>query len=82
MTDEFDRVPDELVSETLAIRCVIAEYEPNLCDGYIETVAIDPATVTVNGYGRVSFPEHVPTECPCCGDRVLAYNGVEVTFHA
>ncbi|MFC7216504.1 hypothetical protein ACFQO4_20810 [Saliphagus sp. GCM10025334] len=78
----FERVPDELRKNNLAIRCMIGEDDPDLCDGWLTSVEIDPSDVRVDGYDRLHFAEHVPTECPECGDRVLEYNGVEVTFHA
>ena len=79
---DFDRVPEKLRKDNLAIRCLIAEDDPDLCDGWVESVEIDPSDVRVDGNGRIHFAEHVPTECGECGDRVLAYNGVEVSFHA
>jgi len=78
----FERVPNELRKNNLAIRCMIHEHEPELCDGWLTSVEIDPSDVKVDGYDRIHFADHIPTECPECGDRVLEYNGVEVTFHA
>lgn len=77
----FERVPDELRKNNLAIRCMIHEVEPDLCDGWLTSVEIDPSDVKVDGYDRIYFADHIPTECPECGDRVLEYNGVEVNFH-
>ena len=78
----FDRVPDKLRADNLAIRCLIGEEDPDLCDGWLTSVEIDPSDVKVDGYDRIHFADHIPTECPECGDRVLEYNGVEVSFHA
>jgi hypothetical protein len=80
--DGFQNVPEKLVTDNLAIRCLVHELEPEMCDGWVTNVEIDPTDVTADGYGRLHFADHIPTECPECGDRVLAYNGVEVTFHA
>jgi hypothetical protein len=78
----FDRVPDKLRTDNLAIRCLIGEDDPDLCGGWMTSVEIDPSDVKVDGYDRIHFADHIPTECPECGDRILEYNGVEVSFHA
>jgi len=78
----FDRVPDKLRTDNLAIRCLVGEDDPDLCDGWLTSVEIDPSDVKVDGYDRIHFADHIPTECPECGDRVLEYNGIEITFHA
>ena len=77
----FERVPDELRADALAIRCLIGEDDPELCPGWVTSVEITPRDVRVDGYDRLHFADHIPTECPACGDRVLAYNGVAVSFH-
>lgn len=77
----FDDLPDELVADNLTVRCLIPENAPEFCDGWETSVEIAPTDIRMDGYGRLHFPEHVPTECPECGDRVLEYNGVEVNFH-
>lgn len=78
----FERVPEDLRTDHLTVRCLIADEEAEMCEGYFESVDIDPSDVWVDGYDRIHFADHVPTECPECGDRVLSYNGVEVVFHA
>ena len=78
----FERVPDELREHHLTVRCVIATDQPEFCDGYVESFEFDPSDVSVNGYDRIEFADHIPTQCPECGDRILAYNGVKVNFHA
>lgn len=79
--EHFDQVPDALMEDNLAVRCVIPDVEPELCDGWTESFDISEGEVTADGYGRLYFPENVKTECPECGDRVLDINGVEVNFH-
>ena len=81
-SDGFERVPDRLRKRNLAIHCLNHEYNPELCEGWVDSVEIDPTDVRVDGYDRIHFADHVPTECPECGDRILAYNGVEVDFNA
>jgi hypothetical protein len=80
-SEAIERVPDELRKGHVAVHCLIAEHQPDLCDGFCESYDLSPSDVRVDGYDRLHFPEHVPTECPECGDRVLAYNGLEVSFH-
>lgn len=82
MASDFDTVPGKLATDHVAVHCLISEHEPDLCDGWCESYDIDPQGFRVDGYGRIYAPEGVPTECPECGDRLLAYNGVEVNFHA
>lgn len=83
MGDEsFDQIPDALKAHNLAIRCVVPEYEPELCSGWVKSVEIDPSDIRIDGYGRLRFADHIPTECPECGDRVLEMNGERVSFHA
>lgn len=77
----IERVPDALQTDHLSVRCVIGTNQPELCEGYVESFEFDPADVWVDGHGRIHFADHIPTECPECGDRILAYNGVEVSFH-
>lgn len=78
----FEQVPDDLVTDSLTVQCVIGEDDPELCDGWCTTVEIDPGGVRVNGYGQIFFPDEVPRECPECGDQLLRFNGVAVSFHA
>ena len=77
----FEHVPEELVTDNLAIRCLSPDYAPEHCDGWVTSVEIKPTDVRMDGYGRLHFAEHIPTECENCGDRMLAFNGVEVNFH-
>lgn len=69
--ESFDQIPDSLMKDNLAIRCIIAEYEPDLCDGWVESFDISDRQVKIDGYGRLYFPDNVTTQCPECGDRVL-----------
>jgi len=75
-------IPDALMKDNLAVRCMIPDIEPDLCDGWAESFDISDDRVKIDGYGKLYFPDHVRTECPECGDRVLEINGVEVDFHA
>ncbi|WP_152418058.1 hypothetical protein [Haloferax elongans] len=79
--DGFDHVPAALVSEKLVVRCMTPDIEPEFCDGWVEEFETEKTAVRADGYGKLHFPDHVTTECPECGDRVLEVNGVEVTFH-
>jgi hypothetical protein len=75
-------VPEKLRTDHLAVRCLVKELVgDDVCDGWTESFEIEKTGVKVDGYGNLYFPDNVPTECPNCHDRVLAYNGVEVTFH-
>lgn len=77
----FDKLPEKLVTDRLTIRCLSKENGLDVCPGWVTNVEIDPDDIRMDGYGLLHFPDHVPTECPECHDRMLAYNGVEVTFH-
>ncbi|RDZ61398.1 hypothetical protein C5B90_19180 [Haloferax sp. Atlit-12N] len=80
-TNGFEHVPADLVEDRLVVRCRTPDIEPELCDGWVDEFEIETDAVRADGYGKLHFPEHVRTQCPECGDRVLEINGVEVTFH-
>lgn len=81
-TDSFDQIPESLLRDRLSVRCFIHEDDPDLCpDPWIESVDISPRDVRIDGYGYLHFSDHIPTECPECGDRVLIMNEEVVNFH-
>jgi hypothetical protein len=80
--DGFEQIPDALMKDSLTVRCMVPDIEPDICDGWVESFDTGRENVKMDGYGRLYFPDGVTTECPECGDRVLEINGVEVNFHA
>jgi hypothetical protein len=44
----FERVPDDLRTDNLAIRCLIGEDDRDLCDGWVTSVVIDPASEVIH----------------------------------
>lgn len=82
MSVHFEEIPEKLLKDNIAVRCKIAEEDPELCDGWCESFDVGRDRVKMDGYGRLYFPDSVATTCPECGDRVLVMNGVVVNFHA
>lgn len=76
----FEAIPDALLSGRLAIRCLIADEDADLCSGWLTSVDAHPRDIRLDGEGMLHFAEHIPTECGECGDRVLEMNGVPITF--
>ena len=77
----FTEFPTELWGvETLTVRCLTSEYEPELCDGWEQTFDVDPADIRLDGAGLIHFEnDAIPSECPECGNpHHFEYNGLEV----
>lgn len=71
---------DELVGEThIAVRCMAAEVEPEVCDGWVESYDLEEPAYK-DGYGKIHFPG-VTLECDDCGQmHDFEINGVRVMF--
>jgi hypothetical protein len=80
LTHRPEAIPDELLTETLDIRCTSPELVPDACDGWETSVEIDPANICLDERDWIYFPDHVPTVCPDCHSGLIAYNGVELNF--
>lgn len=63
---------------TVDVECLTPRTEPDLCDGWCETVELDEPAHEVAD--RVVLPGF-DGRCPECGDSTFKIEGVEMMFH-
>jgi hypothetical protein len=80
--EEFTGPLDDIAGKReIEVECTTPEYEPELCDGWSETVELDkPAYLAVDGNREKIFLPGFSWECPECGNpHDFVIEGVEVT---
>jgi hypothetical protein len=77
-TDPLEQIAGETEVE---IECTTPRHEPDLCDGWCETIELDePAYFSVDGNRERIYLPGFSWECPECGNpHDFVIEGVEVT---
>lgn len=76
LSSEERKIADET---HFSVRCPMNEIEPEICDGWVESVDLDDPAY-IDHRGRIHLPGYVP-ECDECGNpHDFVVNGVRVFF--